>query len=125
MCHVYTGTAKSASDRAATVTHITQGVDGDELNTAHYRHHLALAEGAEATVIEHYVSLTAAKHFTGARLTMNVADNAQLRHIKLAFEMRPAITLRITIFCWRQTPRRLATVFCWAPQYYVTTAAHN
>ncbi|WP_181952811.1 SufD family Fe-S cluster assembly protein, partial [Clostridium butyricum] len=54
--------------------------------TAHYRHHLALAEGAEATVIEHYVSLTAAKHFTGARLTMNVADNAQLRHIKLAFE---------------------------------------
>ncbi|MEY5825438.1 Fe-S cluster assembly protein SufD, partial [Salmonella enterica subsp. enterica serovar Corvallis] len=54
--------------------------------TAHYRHHLALAEGAEATVIEHYVSLTAAKHFTGARLTMNVADNAQLHHIKLAFE---------------------------------------
>ncbi|MDI4702691.1 SufD family Fe-S cluster assembly protein, partial [Salmonella enterica subsp. enterica serovar Cerro] len=48
--------------------------------------HLALAEGAEATVIEHYVSLTAAKHFTGARLTMNVADNAQLRHFKLAFE---------------------------------------
>ena len=26
--------------------HITQGLDGDELNTAHYRHHLALAEGA-------------------------------------------------------------------------------
>jgi Fe-S cluster assembly protein SufD len=31
-------------------------VDGDEINTAHYRHHLE-AEGAEATVIEHYVSL--------------------------------------------------------------------
>ncbi|EIR7570036.1 Fe-S cluster assembly protein SufD, partial [Salmonella enterica subsp. enterica serovar Agbeni] len=72
--------------RPLLLMHITQGVDGDELNTAHYRHHLTLAEGAEATVIEHYVSLTAAKHFTGARLTMNVADNAQLHHIKLAFE---------------------------------------
>ncbi|ECG8588950.1 Fe-S cluster assembly protein SufD [Salmonella enterica subsp. salamae] len=66
--------------------HITQGVEGDELNTAHYRHHLELAEGAEATVIEHYVSLSEAKHFTGARLTMKVAANAQLRHFKLAFE---------------------------------------
>ncbi|SUG47998.1 cysteine desulfurase activator complex subunit SufD [Salmonella enterica subsp. arizonae] len=66
--------------------HITQGVDGDELNTAHYRHHLSLAEGAEATVIEHYVSHGEAKHFTGARLTMKVAENARLRHIKLAFE---------------------------------------
>ena len=25
--------------------HITQGVEGDEINTAHYRHHLELAEG--------------------------------------------------------------------------------
>lgn len=66
--------------------HITQGVDGDELNTAHYRHHLELAEGAEATVIEHYVSFDEANHFTGARMTMQVAANAQLRHIKLAFE---------------------------------------
>ncbi len=37
--------------RAATVGRITQGVDSDELNAAHYRHHLALAEGAEATVV--------------------------------------------------------------------------
>ncbi|VDZ79215.1 Iron-sulfur cluster assembly protein SufD [Salmonella bongori] len=66
--------------------HITQGVDGDELNTAHYRHHLELAEGAEATVIEHYVSFDEANHFTGARMTMQVAANAQLRHIKLVFE---------------------------------------
>ncbi|MDK9586530.1 Fe-S cluster assembly protein SufD [Lelliottia wanjuensis] len=66
--------------------HITQGLDGDEVNTAHYRHHLELAEGAEATIIEHYVSLNETKHFTGARLTMNVAANAQLHHIKLAFE---------------------------------------
>ena len=66
--------------------HITQGVAGDEINTAHYRHHLELAEGAEATVIEHYVSLNDTRHFTGSRLTMNVAANAQLHHIKLAFE---------------------------------------
>lgn len=66
--------------------HITQGLAGDEVNTAHYRHHLELAEGADATVIEHYVSLNEARHFTGARLTMNVAANAQLHHIKLAFE---------------------------------------
>lgn len=66
--------------------HITQGVEGDEINTAHYRHHLELAEGAEATVIEHYVSLNDTRHFTGSRLTMNVAANAQLHHIKLAFE---------------------------------------
>ena len=66
--------------------HITQGLAGDEVNTAHYRHHLELAEGAEATVIEHYVSLSELRHFTGARLTMNVAANAHLRHIKLAFE---------------------------------------
>lgn len=66
--------------------HITQGAEGDEVNTAHYRHHLELEAGAEATIIEHYVSLSGAKHFTGARLTMNVAPNAHLRHFKLAFE---------------------------------------
>lgn len=66
--------------------HITQGVAGDDVNTAHYRHHLELAEGAEATLIEHFVSLNTLKHFTGARVTMNVAANAHLQHIKLAFE---------------------------------------
>ncbi|WP_213134877.1 Fe-S cluster assembly protein SufD [Citrobacter sp. FP75] len=66
--------------------HITQGLAGDEVNTAHYRHHLELAEGAEATLIEHYVSFNELKHFTGARVTMNVAANAHLHHIKLAFE---------------------------------------
>lgn len=66
--------------------HITQGLNGGEINTAHYRHHLELAEGAEATVLEHYVSLNDTRHFTGARLTMSVAANARLHHIKLAFE---------------------------------------
>ena len=73
-------------DKPLLLMHITQGVEGDEINTAHYRHHLELAEGAEATVIEHYVSLNDTRHFTGSRLTMNVAANAQLHHIKLAFE---------------------------------------
>lgn len=66
--------------------HITQGTMNDALNTAHYRHHLTLGEGAEATVIEHFVSLGAARHFSGARLTMQVGANARLHHIKLAFE---------------------------------------
>ncbi|MGU3412828.1 Fe-S cluster assembly protein SufD [Enterobacteriaceae bacterium C34A] len=66
--------------------HLTQGVAGEEMNTSHYRHHLELAQGAEATIIEHYVSLNDARHFTGSRLTMQVADNAHLHHIKLAFE---------------------------------------
>ncbi|HEX4501899.1 MAG TPA: Fe-S cluster assembly protein SufD [Scandinavium sp.] len=66
--------------------HITQGIDGEEMNTAHYRHHLELAQGAEATIIEHFVSLNTERHFTGSRLTMQVADNAHLHHIKLAFE---------------------------------------
>lgn len=73
-------------DKPLLLMHITQGVGDDEVNTAHYRHHLELAEGAEATVIEHYVSLNDARHFTGARLTMNVAANAHLHHVKLAFE---------------------------------------
>jgi Iron-regulated ABC transporter permease protein SufD len=66
--------------------HVTQGVESDELNTAHYRHHLELEQGAEVTVIEHFVSLNTTRHFTGSRLTMNVADVAHLQHIKLAFE---------------------------------------
>lgn len=66
--------------------HVTRGGTGDDLNTAHYRHHLELESGAEATIIEHYLSLDEQRHFTGARLTMSVADNAHLQHIKLAFE---------------------------------------
>ncbi|MFK3704084.1 Fe-S cluster assembly protein SufD [Klebsiella sp. NPDC088457] len=66
--------------------HVTRGLAGEEFNTAHYRHHLELESGAEATIIEHYLSLDEHRHFTGARLTMSVADNAHLQHIKLAFE---------------------------------------
>ncbi|ROS16146.1 Fe-S cluster assembly protein SufD [Raoultella sp. BIGb0399] len=66
--------------------HVTRGLAGGEMNSAHYRHHLELESGAEATIVEHYLSLDEQRHFTGARLTMTVADNAHLQHLKLAFE---------------------------------------
>lgn len=66
--------------------HISSGSKNGELNTSHYRHHLHLAEGAQAQVIEHYVSLSEAVHFTGSRLTMALENNAHLQHCKLAFE---------------------------------------
>ena len=72
--------------RTLLLMHVTQGLAGDEMNTAHYRHHISLAEGAEATIYEHYVSLNEHRHFTGGRLTMDVAANARLHHVKLAFE---------------------------------------
>jgi Fe-S cluster assembly protein SufD len=73
-------------DKPLLIMHLTRGLASDEMNTAHYRHHLALESGAQATIIEHYLSLNDERHFTGARLTMTVADNAHLQHIKLAFE---------------------------------------
>ena len=83
--HISVGRNQRAT-RPLLLMHITQGLGGAEMNTAHYRHHISLAEGAEATVYEHYVSLNTHRHFTGARLTMDVAANAQLHHVKLAFE---------------------------------------
>ena len=71
--------------------HISSGRGATgEVNTVHHRHHLEIGRGAEAEVIEHYVSLGEAAHFTGARLTANVADNAGLLHCKLAFESQPS-----------------------------------
>lgn len=83
--------AGKAPARPLYLLHISSGraVEG-EVNTVHHRHHLDVGRGAEAEVIEHYVSLDGAAHFTGARLTANVADNAGLRHIKLAFESQPS-----------------------------------
>ncbi|HIE5440340.1 TPA: Fe-S cluster assembly protein SufD [Serratia marcescens] len=83
--------AGKAPTRPLYLLHISsgRGVTG-EVNTVHHRHHLEIGRGAEAEVIEHYVSLGEAAHFTGARLTANVADNAGLLHCKLAFESRPS-----------------------------------
>ena len=66
-------------DKPLLLMHITSGLAGDALNTAHYRHHLALESGAEATIVEHYLSFDEQPHFTGGRLTMTVADNARLQ----------------------------------------------
>ncbi|WP_338563282.1 Fe-S cluster assembly protein SufD [Erwinia sp. E_sp_B01_3] len=75
---------KSAA-RALYMLHISSSAPAG-MNTTHYRHHLQLDDGAEATVIEHYVSLNDASHFTGARFTATVGNNARLKHYKLAFE---------------------------------------
>ncbi|UQY45923.1 Fe-S cluster assembly protein SufD [Erwinia sp. PK3-005] len=75
-----------AAERPLYLLHISSGRAEQQLNTVHYRHHLQIEAGAEAQVIEHYVSLNAQPHFTGARLTMMVGDNAQLTHTKLSFE---------------------------------------
>lgn len=97
--------------------HVTRGGAGDDLNTAHYRHHLELESGAEATIIEHYLSLDEQRHFTGARLTMSVADNAHLQHIKLAFENAQSNHFAHNDPCWAATRRPSAAAFCSAARY--------
>jgi len=67
--------------------HISSGRDKSrEVNTVHHRYHVEIESGANAEIIEHYVSLNDLGHFTGARLTANVGDNATLSHYKLSFE---------------------------------------
>jgi Fe-S cluster assembly protein SufD len=63
-------------------------------------------------VIEHYVSLNETRHFTGARLTMNVAANAQLHHIKLAFENAQSHHFAHNDIVLGRMPRRTATASC-------------
>lgn len=65
--------------------HISSG-DGTMLNTVHHRHDLQVGANAAATVIEHYVSLDEAAHFSGARLTVDAGENSDVTHYKLAFE---------------------------------------
>lgn len=74
------------SDKPLYLLHISSGNGSEVVNTSHYRHHLAIEAGAQAEVIEHFVSLNEQPHFTGARLTVSVGDNAELSHCKLAFE---------------------------------------
>jgi Fe-S cluster assembly protein SufD len=82
--HIRLARGKAAA-RPLYLLHITSGKD-DGMNTVHHRHHLQLEESAEAQVIEHFVTLNDSAHFTGARFTFAVADNATLTHTKLAFE---------------------------------------
>ncbi|AJJ63771.1 Fe-S cluster assembly protein SufD [Yersinia aldovae] len=74
------------SDKPLYLLHISSGNDAEAVNTSHYRHHLVIEPTAQAEVIEHFVSVNEQPHFTGARLTIAVGDNAELSHYKLAFE---------------------------------------
>ncbi len=74
------------SDKPLYLLHISSGNDSDMVNTSHSRHHLVVEANAQAEVREHFVSLDEQPHFTGARLTIAVGDNAELNHYKLAFE---------------------------------------
>ncbi|TKI05635.1 Fe-S cluster assembly protein SufD [Martelella alba] len=81
--------AGKTAEKPLYLLHISSGSQSnDELNTVPYRHHLSVENGASGEVIEHFASLDGRGHFTGARLTMAVGDNARLAHIKLAFENR-------------------------------------
>lgn len=67
--------------------HISSGSDNQQhMSASYYRHHVQLDVGAQAQLIEHYVSLNSAAHFTGTRVTMALEDNTQLNHTKLTFE---------------------------------------
>ncbi|NDL63082.1 Fe-S cluster assembly protein SufD [Acerihabitans arboris] len=82
--------AGKAAEKPLYLLHISSGgANGEALNTLHYRHHIEVASGAQAQIIEHFVSIDDGQaHFTGSRLTLMVGDNAQVAHIKLAFENR-------------------------------------
>lgn len=79
--------AGKQADKPLYLLHISSGRDQSrEMNTVHHRYHMAVESGANAEVIEHYLSLNDHGHFTGARMTVNVGDNADFTHYKLAFE---------------------------------------
>lgn len=81
--------AGKIADKPLYLLHVGSGVErAGELNTLHYRHHIEIDRGAQGQIIEHYVSIGQTAHFTGARLSLMIGDNAQVSHVKLAFENR-------------------------------------
>lgn len=75
------------ADKPLYILNITQGNEGSEVNSANYRFHLDVGANTQMQVIEHYISNNNQnRHFTGARLTANIGDNASFKHIKLSFE---------------------------------------
>ncbi|OZI14855.1 FeS cluster assembly protein SufD [Sodalis-like symbiont of Philaenus spumarius] len=81
--------AGKAAPRPLYLLHISQGSEDKEaLSTLHYRHHIDIESGAWGQIIEHFTSVDAQGHFSGARTTLAVGDNAHLSHVKLAFESR-------------------------------------
>ncbi|MFC3395321.1 Fe-S cluster assembly protein SufD [Brenneria rubrifaciens] len=77
--------ANQQAEKPLYLLHISSS-QGTALNTVHHRHHLDVARGASAQIIEHYVSLDEHAHFTGARLTVSAGENSRVNHYKLAFE---------------------------------------
>ncbi|RLM27041.1 FeS cluster assembly protein SufD [Brenneria alni] len=79
--------AGQQAEKPLYLLHISSGqAPASALNTVPHRHHLNVERGASAQIIEHYVSLDEQAHFTGARLTINAAQNSRVNHVKLAFE---------------------------------------
>ncbi|WP_367680636.1 Fe-S cluster assembly protein SufD [Candidatus Fukatsuia anoeciicola] len=82
--------AGKKSNKPLYLLHISSGQTDNQnkniINSSYYRHHLLIEENAKIQVIEHFVSLNNQSHFTCARLTISLGDNAQLTHYKLAFE---------------------------------------
>lgn len=75
------------ADKPLYILNITQGNEGSDVNSANYRFHLDVGANTQMQVIEHYISNNNEnRHFTGARLTANIGDNASFNHIKLSFE---------------------------------------
>lgn len=101
--------------------HITQGVAGEEVNTAHYRHHLDLAEGAEAILSALMMLVTSPAH--GSLSTSQRTPICSISSWRL--KTRSVTTLLITICCWLMMPPHLATVSCWVAQCYDTTPVRN
>ncbi|MES0585070.1 hypothetical protein ABUJ12_24725, partial [Klebsiella pneumoniae] len=62
-------------DKPLLLMHITSGLTGDALNTAHYRHHLALESGAEATIVEHYLSLNEQPHALQPEVFLHLTES--------------------------------------------------
>ncbi|AKZ65999.1 Fe-S cluster assembly protein SufD [Candidatus Palibaumannia cicadellinicola] len=80
-------TAGKVEKKPIYILHISKTINNN-LNILNYRHHIDIENNAKGQVIEHFVSLSNnnLKHFSGARMTINVSDNAYLSHIKLSCE---------------------------------------
>ncbi|MBI6544593.1 Fe-S cluster assembly protein SufD [Proteus vulgaris] len=75
------------ADKPLYILNITQGDQSAEVNSANYRFHLDVGANTQMQVVEHYISSdNENRHFTGARLTATIGDNASFNHIKLSFE---------------------------------------
>jgi Fe-S cluster assembly protein SufD len=71
-------------DRPLEIVVINSG-NTDKL-AVHLRHLIELKAGSEATIIEHYVSLTNNTGFTNVVTEVNLAEQAKLEHFKLQHE---------------------------------------